>query len=77
MVLPPPPPVVSLKPKPKPKCKVPKVRGLTIKKAVKKLKKARCKYKVKGKGRVVSTSPKAGKRTSKTVKVKASRKASR
>ena len=72
---PPLPPVVSLKPKPKPKCKVPKVRGLTVKKAVKKLKKARCKYKVKGKGRVVSTSPKAGKRTSKTVKVKASRKA--
>ncbi len=48
VVLPPPPPVVSLKPKPKRKCKVPKVRGLTIKKAVKKLKKARCKYKVRG-----------------------------
>jgi virginiamycin B lyase len=74
VVLPPPPPVVSLKPKPKRKCKVPKVRGLTIKKAVKKLKKARCKYKVRGKGRVVSTKPKAGKRTSKTVQVKASRK---
>jgi streptogramin lyase len=72
---PPLPPVVSLKPKPKPKCKVPKVKGLTVKKAVKKLKKARCKYKVRGKGRVVSTKPKAGKRTSKTVKVKASRKA--
>jgi streptogramin lyase len=77
VVLPPPPPVVSLKPKPKPKCKVPKVRGLTVKKAIKKLKKARCKYKVKGKGRVVKTSPKAGKRTSKTVKVTASRKRSR
>jgi virginiamycin B lyase len=74
VVLPPPPPVVTLKPKPKPRCKVPKVRGLTIKKAIKKLKKARCKYKVKGKGRVVSTKPKAGKRTSKTVQVKASRK---
>jgi virginiamycin B lyase len=76
VVLPPPPPVVSLTPpKPKRKCKVPKVRGLTVKKAIKKLKKARCKYKVRGKGRVVSTKPKAGKRTSKTVKVKASRKA--
>jgi streptogramin lyase len=73
---PPPPPVVSLKPKPRPKCKVPKVRGLTVKKAIKKLKKARCKYKVRGKGRVVSTKPKAGKRTSKTVSVKASRKKS-
>jgi virginiamycin B lyase len=72
----PPPPVVTLKPKPKPRCKVPKVRGLTIKKAIKKLKKARCKYKVRGKGRVVSTKPKAGKRTSKTVQVKASRKRS-
>jgi virginiamycin B lyase len=73
---PPLPPVVSLTPKakPKPKCKVPKLRGLTIKKAKKKLKKARCKYKIRGKGRVVSTKPKAGKRTSKTVKVKASRK---
>jgi streptogramin lyase len=77
VVLPPPPPVVSLTPKPKPKCKVPKVKGLTVKKAIKKLKKARCKYKIKGKGRVVKTSPKAGKRTSKTVKVTASRKRSR
>ena len=78
VVLPPPPPVVSLtRPKAKRKCKVPKVRGLTIKKAKKKLKKARCKYRIRGKGRVVSTKPKAGKRTSKTVKVKASRKASR
>jgi virginiamycin B lyase len=77
VVLPPPPPVVPVKPKPKRKCKIPKVRGLTVKKAVKKLKKARCKYKVQGKGRVVSTKPKAGKRTSKTVKVKASRKAPR
>jgi virginiamycin B lyase len=78
VVVPPPPPPVALVPKPKPKkCKVPKVRGLTVKKAIKKLKKARCKYKVKGKGRVVKTSPKAGKRTSKTVKVTASRKRSR
>jgi virginiamycin B lyase len=79
VVVPPPPPPVALVPKAKPKrkCKVPKLRGLTLKKAKKKLKKARCKYKVRGKGRVVSTKPKAGKRTSKAVKVKASRKRSR
>jgi hypothetical protein len=38
---------------------------------VKKLKRAKCKYKVRGKGRVTKTSPKAGKRTRKTVKVTA------
>lgn len=63
-----PPPV---KPLVRKKCKVPKLKGLTVKKAVKKLKRAKCKYKVKGKGRVTKTSPKAGKRTRKTVKVTA------
>lgn len=63
-----PPPVKPLLRK---KCKVPKVKGLRVKKAVKKLKRAKCKYKVKGKGRVTKTSPKAGKRTRKTVKVTA------
>src|ERR671914_666207 len=63
-----PPPVKPLLRK---KCKVPKVKGLTVKKAVKKLKRAKCKYKVRGKGRVTKTSPKAGKRTRKTVKVTA------
>jgi virginiamycin B lyase len=69
------PPVVVTPPPVKPllrkKCKVPKVKGLTVKKAVKKLKRAKCKYKVKGRGRVTKTSPKAGKRTRKTVKVTA------
>jgi virginiamycin B lyase len=65
-----PPPVMPLLPKKK-RCKVPKVKGLTVKKAVKKLKRAKCKYKVRGKGRVTKTSPKAGKRTSKKVKVTA------
>jgi virginiamycin B lyase len=64
-----PPPVKPLLPKKR--CKVPKVKGLTVKKAVKKLKRAKCKYKVRGKGRVTKTSPKAGKRTSKKVKVTA------
>src|SRR5918992_763489 len=63
-----PPPV---KPLVRKKCKVPKVKRLTVKKAVKKLKRAKCKYKVRGKGRVTKTSPKAGKRTRKTVKVTA------
>ena len=59
-------------PKPKPRaCKVPKVKRLSVKKAKKKLKKARCKYRVRGRGYVVSTKPKAGKRTTKTVRVRA------
>jgi virginiamycin B lyase len=65
-----PPPVKPLVKKKK-RCKVPKVKGLTVKKAVKKLKRAKCKYRVRGKGRVTKTSPKAGKRTRKTVKVTA------
>jgi streptogramin lyase len=63
-----PPPVKPLLRK---KCKVPKVKGLTVKKAVKKLKRAKCRYKVKGKGRVTKTKPKAGKRTRKVVRVTA------
>jgi virginiamycin B lyase len=59
------------------KCKVPKLRGLTLKKARKKLKKAGCKYKIRGKGRVRSTVPKAGVKTTKRVTVKCKRKARR
>lgn len=57
-------------------CKVPKLRGLSLKKARKKLKRAKCTYRIRGRGRVVSTTPKAGKRTTKTVKVKAKRRKS-
>ena len=64
------PPVKPLLPKKK-RCKVPRVKGLTVKKAVKKLKRAKCRYRVRGKGRVTKTSPKAGKRTRKIVKVTA------
>jgi streptogramin lyase len=68
---PPPPPVApAVAPKPK-KCTVPKLRGLSVKKAKRKLRRAKCKYRIRGKGRVVSTKPKAGKRTSKTVLVRA------
>jgi streptogramin lyase len=59
------------------KCKVPKLRGLTVKKARKKLKKARCKFKFRGKGKVVSTNPKAGRSTTKRVTVKCKRGARR
>jgi virginiamycin B lyase len=68
---PPPPPVTEITPRKKPRCKVPKVKGLSVRKAKKKLKKAKCKYRVRGKGFVVSTKPKAGKRTTKRVVVKA------
>ncbi len=54
----------------KKKCKVPKLKGLTVKKARSKLKRAKCKYKIRGKGRFSSSKPKAGKTTSGTVTVK-------
>ncbi len=49
---------------------MPKLKNLTVKKARSKLKKAGCKYKIRGKGRVRSTTPKAGRTTTKTVTVK-------
>jgi virginiamycin B lyase len=58
----------------KKKCKVPKLRGLTVKKATRALKKARCKYRFRGKGRVASSTPKAGRTTTKRVRVKCKRK---
>ena len=77
--VPPPPPPPSPPPvgTTKKKCKVPKLRGLTLKKARKKLKKAGCKYRIRGKGRVKSTVPKAGRTTTKRVTVKCKRKKSR
>jgi virginiamycin B lyase len=68
---PPPQPVVLPTPVPKRVCKVPKVKGLRLRKAKKKLKRAGCKYRVRGRGFVVSTRPKAGKRTTKKVLVRA------
>jgi streptogramin lyase len=67
------PPIKPLLPKKKKAkaCKVPKVRGLGVKKAKKKLRKAKCKFKVKGKGYVVRTKPGSGKRTTKRVQVTA------
>jgi hypothetical protein len=55
-------------------CVVPKLKGLTVKKAKAALKKAGCKYKLKGKGRVRSFSPKAGTTTEATVQVKCKKK---
>jgi virginiamycin B lyase len=59
------------------RCKVPKLKGLTVKKAKRRLRRAKCKFRVRGKGRVVSSSPRAGKRTAKRVQVKAKRKPAR
>jgi hypothetical protein len=72
--VPPPPPPPPPAAKSKKKCKVPKLRNLTVKKARKKLRKAGCKFKVRGKGRVRSTVPKAGRTTTKRVIVKCKRK---
>ena len=61
-------------PKPKSKsrkCRVPAVRGLSVRKARRKLRRAGCRYRLRGKGRVVSTRPRAGTRTQKRVQVKA------
>jgi virginiamycin B lyase len=71
-VIPLPPSVPLLDPtKRRTACKVPRLRGLSVPRAKKKLKRAHCKYRIRGKGRVVSTSPAAGKKTRGTVKVKA------
>jgi virginiamycin B lyase len=65
-----PPTFTPLLPKVK-RCTVPRLKGMPVKKAKKRLRRAKCKFRVRGKGRVVSTSPKAGKRTAKVVRVKA------
>jgi hypothetical protein len=70
---PPPPPPVAPAAKKTTTCVVPRVKRLTVRKAKRRLKKAGCKYKVKGRGRVRWTSPKAGTRTRKTVRVRAKR----
>ena len=55
------------------RCVVPRLRGLSVSQAKKKLRRARCRYRIRGKGRVLSTSPSAGARTNKTVLVRAKR----
>jgi virginiamycin B lyase len=67
---PPPPPVTPPATTKKKRCKVPKLRRLTVKKARRKLKRAGCKYKIRGKGRFSSSKPKAGRTTSGTVVVR-------
>jgi virginiamycin B lyase len=52
-------------------CTVPKVVRLTVAKAKRKLRRAGCKHRVRGRGRVVWTRPRAGRRTFKTVRVMA------
>jgi len=57
--------------KAKKRCRVPRLRGLAVRKAKRKLKRAGCRYTLRGRGRVVSTRPKAGKRTRAAVRVRA------
>jgi hypothetical protein len=52
-------------------CRVPRLRGLAVRKARRKLKRAGCRYRVRGRGRVRSSRPKAGKRTRGVVQVRA------
>jgi hypothetical protein len=85
----PPPPTASTSTPPKPApvppatvqkkagCTVPKVKGKSVSRAKKVLEKAGCKYKIKGKGQVVSTNPRAGAQTTDTVQVKAKKKRKR
>ena len=54
-------------------CRVPKVRGLTVQRARKKLRKAHCRFRIRGKGRVVSSRPRSGARTTRTVQLRAKR----
>ena len=58
-------------------CRVPRLRGLRVSRARSKLRRARCRYRTRGKGRVVSTRPRRGTRTSKIVLVTARRRAGR
>jgi hypothetical protein len=80
---PPPPPAPPAPPKApatvlkKAGCTVPKIKGKSVAKAKKALTRAGCKYKIKGKGKVVSTNPKAGTQTSEIVHVKAKKKRKR
>jgi hypothetical protein len=80
---PPPPPVIPAALPPAPaavqvkKCTVPNVKGQTVSKARDRLKKAGCKYKIKGAGKVTSLTPAAGTRTSGTVQLKAKKKRKR
>jgi hypothetical protein len=55
-------------------CRVPKVRGLTVRRARKKLRRARCRFRIQGKGRIVASRPRAGTRTSSRVQLRAKRK---
>jgi hypothetical protein len=54
-------------------CRVPRVRGLRLGQARKKMRRAKCRFRIRGKGRVFSIRPRAGKRTRATVQLKAKR----
>jgi streptogramin lyase len=54
-------------------CRVPRVRGLPVRKARRKMLRAGCRYRIRGRGRVVSIRPRAGARTRDTVQLRARR----
>lgn len=55
-------------------CIVPRIKGKRVSRAKKALQRAGCKYRILGRGRVVSVRPKAGTKTSRRVQVRAKRK---
>jgi hypothetical protein len=76
---PPPPPAMpaTYEQKEQAGCVVPRVKRFSVAKAKRKLEKAGCRYRVRGKGRVRSTSPGAGLRTTRTVIVRGRQRARR
>lgn len=78
-VPPPQPPPLQLTSKPLPPlpaktnaaCRVPRLRGLTVAQARRKLRRAKCRYRIRGKGRVTSSRPRAGTRTRARVELRA------
>ena len=54
-------------------CRVPRVRGLSVRQARRKLRRAKCRYRLRGRGRIVTIRPRAGTRTRSTVQVRAKR----
>jgi hypothetical protein len=67
-------PVVAKSVPAKPACRVHRVRGLTVRRAKRKMSRAHCRYRVRGSGRIVSSRPRAGAKTRSIVQLRAKRK---
>jgi subtilisin len=55
------------------RCRVPRIRGMRVRAAKKRLRRAGCRYRIRGRGRVRSTVPRAGRRTARRVIVRLAR----